>query len=271
MRPLWAVLLVGCYAPTPPDGIACGDDTICPDSQFCSFGKCVTELAPCLPIEAGVGKLTVPTLDEAPIIDGELDDWPTCFITVDETTADLVRDLGIGGKYAPGRFSVAAFDGKLFVAAELLSVAPLGEAEIPDVYLNSAISVYVDADGDCDTARYDDDAAQIVVDHANRTAAFRSGNGGVVSVPVDSEARVGASTFAIEVAIDPAMLGRPEFADTIGFDIGLVGGNGDVMTSELVWFQACEAPECECANGQSAPFCDTRQFGQATFAGNAQP
>ena len=44
------------------------------------------------------------------------------------------------------------------------------------------------------------------------------------------------------------------------------GGDGEVMTSELVWFQACAPPDCECVNGQSAPFCDSRQFGTATFA-----
>ena len=266
MRLLWAVLLAGCYAPVPPDGIACGEATVCQESQFCAFGTCVTEPPACLPVEAGRGKLTIPELAVAPVIDGELGDWPTCFVTLDEMTAGLVRDLGAGGKYAPGRFSLASFDNRLYVAAELLSVQPLGEQPVPDIYLNSAISVYVDASGDCDTARYDDDAAQIVVDHANRTAAFQSGNGGIVTVRVDSASKVGASTFTIEMSVGPESLGSTSFAETIGFDIGLVGGDGEVMTSELVWFQACEAPACECANGQSAPFCDTRQFGTATFS-----
>ena len=267
MRLLWVVVLAGCYAPVPPEGVACGADTICPEAQFCAFGKCVTEQPACLPVEAGSGKLTIPTLELAPVIDGDLADWPTCFVTLDQASAGLVRDLGVGGKYAPGRFSLASFEGRLYVAAELLSVAPLGNQPVPDIYLNSAISVYVDASGDCDTARYDPDAAQIVVDHANRTAAFRSGTG-VVDVPVDSASKVGASTFAIEMSVGPESLASASFADTIGFDIGLVGGDGEVMTSELVWFQACAAPDCECANGQSAPFCDSRQFGTATFAGS---
>ncbi len=265
MRLLCAVLLAGCYSPVLPEGVPCGAEITCPEPQFCAFGKCVTEQPACLPIEAGPGKLTIPRLDVAPVIDGELADWPTCFVTVDEGSAGLVRDLGAGGKYAPGRFSLAAFDDRLYVAAELLSVLPLGDQPVPDIYLNSAISVYVDASGDCDTARYDDDAAQIVVDHANRTAAFRSGNGGIVTVPVDSSSKIGAATFAIELSLGPESLGSTSFADTIGFDIGLVGGDGEVMTSELVWFQACEAPACECVNGESAPFCDSRQFGTASF------
>jgi hypothetical protein len=266
MRLLWALLFVGgCYAPTPPDGVACGTNPVCPESQFCAFGKCVREMPACVPVEAGAGALNIPVLDLAPVLDGDLADWPTCFVEVNESTAALVRDLGPGGKYAPGRFSIAASGGRIFVGAELKSVAPLGDHEAPDVYLNSAISVYFDASGDCDTARYDDDAAQIVVDHANRMGAFRSGNGGVISLPIESATKVYADTFVIEMSLGPEALGVSEFAPTIGFDIGLVGGDGEVMTSELVWHQACEAPACECSNGQSAPFCDSRQFGTATF------
>ena len=88
----------------------------------------------------------------------------------------------------------------------------------------------------------------------------------VPSAQEDQQVRPGASTFTIEMSVGPESLGSTSFAETIGFDIGLVGGDGEVMTSELVWFQACEAPACECANGQSAPFCDTRQFGTATFS-----
>jgi len=274
MRLFWAWLLVaGCYSPSPPDGIACssgspgtGVDKRCPESLFCSFGTCVSEVAECLPIEAGAGKLTAPRLREAPIIDGNVEDWPTCFVTVDQSTAGLVRDLNSDGKFAPGRFSIAAFDDLLYVVAEVQSVLPLGDHAIPNIFLNNAISVYVDADGDFDNAPYDTDAAQIVVDHANRTAAFRSGMG-LVSVPIDSATQTSASTFTIEMAISPSSLGRTTFTDTIGFDIGLVGGDGEVMTSELVWFQACTEPECGCLGGQdSAPFCDSRQFGTAMFA-----
>jgi hypothetical protein len=69
------------------------------------------------------------------------------------------------------------------------------------------------------------------------------------------------------MSVRPPTFGTATFSNTIGFDIGLVGGNGDVMTSELVWFQACTRPECGCANGnESAPFCDARQFGKATIA-----
>jgi len=66
--------------------------------------------------------------------------------------------------------------------------------------------------------------------------------------------------------VTPATFGRTAFAESIGFDIGLVGGNGDVMTSELVWFQACTRPQCGCTGTDSAPYCDARQFGRASIA-----
>ena len=116
-----------------------------------------------------------------------------------------------------------------------------------------------------ETAAYGEDASQIVVDHANRTAAFRSGTGTPPYVPdIESATRVGTGTVTIELAVTPQTFNAMAFADTIGFDIGLVGGNGDVMTTELVWFQACTVPACGCST-DNAPYCDSRQFGKATF------
>lgn len=261
------VLLAGCYAPDPPAGARCGPGLACPTGLDCVFERCVAEPPPCIEITAGAGQLAVPRLDSAIAIDGDLADWPTCFITVDQARAGLVRDLGAGGRYAPGRFSLAAAadDDRVFLAAEVEFVLPLGDHAPPEVYLNHAISAYFDADGVALTSVYDTDATQIVVDHANRTAGFRSGTG-VVPVPgmVSATAR-GATTFTIEMSVTPATFGRTAFADAIGFDIGLVGGNGDEMTSELVWFQACTRPACGCAGDDSAPFCDARQFGRAAI------
>lgn len=263
-----AFLVGGCYAPSPPEGIACGAATVCPADMFCRFGKCVSEEPACLPIEAGPGELTIPRLDLAPVLDGDLADWPTCFVTVDLTTADLIRDLRGDGKFAPGRFSIAAAADRVYVVAEVQSVLPLGNHEEPDVYLNNAISVYFDGDGTFEASRYDDDAAQIVIDHANRTGAFQADNGGIIEIPEQlSATSTSPTTFTIEMSITAASLGLGAFAGTIGFDIGLVGGDGEVMTTELVWHQACGDPECVCSAGHSdsAPYCDARQFGTATF------
>jgi hypothetical protein len=267
---LRAALLVvmGCYSPKPPEGIACSAvDKSCPAPLMCAFGKCVSEMPACIPIDAGKGKLTVPHVDSPIVLDGSLGDWPTCFISVDPSSAGLVRDLGAGGKFASGRFSIAADDAHLYVAAEVNSVPPLGDQPAPDVYLNNAISVYFDGDGVFTTGHYDADAAQIVIDHANREGAFHYPDG-VITVPeLASVAATGTSTFTIEMSLTPASFGLAAFGDAIGFDIGLVGGDGSVMTSELVWFQACAAPACGCDNGEpAAPFCDAREFGTATFA-----
>src|SRR5262249_18960447 len=98
-----------------------------------------------------------------------------------------------------------------------------------------------------------------------RKQAFHSGS--VVAVPdVVSAAMTGTSTFTIEMAVTPATFGLAAFGDPIGFDIGLVGGDGSVMTSELVWFQACTPPACGCAGGDAAPYCDAREFGTVAIA-----
>jgi Carbohydrate family 9 binding domain-like len=260
------VVLAGCYAPTPPDGVPCSEAKTCPTGQSCFFDRCYVAAPPCVEIAADAGRIDIPRIETPLALDGSLADWPTCFIDVDPSTAGLVRDLsGTMGLYAAGRFSLAMIpdDDRIFLGAEVTIVPPLGNAPVPNIYENNAISTYFDADGVTLTNRYDADAAQIVVDHANRTAAFRSGTG-VVTVPdVQSAARVGDTTFVIEMSIRPSTLGRTAFAPEIGFDIGLVGGNGDVMVSELVWFQACTRPTCGCAGTDSAPYCDARQFGRA--------
>jgi hypothetical protein len=260
-----ALLIVagGCYDPTPTDGAPCSEHKECPAELMCAFGKCVREAPPCVEIENGAGKLKIPRLDEPIVLDGNLADWPTCFIDVDLSSAGLVRDLNGGGKYAPGRFSIAAAEDRIYVAAEVQGSPPLGDHALPDVYLNNAISVYFDGDGNFPSRTYGTDAAQIVVDHANRMQAFRGG--AITPASVEHAATVDGSTFVIEMAVTPTTFGLTAFGSSVGFDIGLVGGDGMLMTSELVWFQACKPPACVCTNGLSAPYCDARQFGTATF------
>jgi len=262
------LFVAGCFSPKPPEGVACSADKSCPNGLFCAFGKCVSEMPACLPIDAGMGKLTVPHLDHALALDGDLSDWPTCFITVDPSTAGLVRDLGAGGMFASGRFSIAADDDHLYVGAEVHSVPPLGDHAPPEVFLNNAISVYFDGDGVFTTAEYDADAAQIIVDHANRVGVYHNPGPPTTSVPeLVTAATTGTSTFTIEMSVTAGSFGLTQFGSSIGFDIGLVGGDGSVMTSELVWYQACAPPACGCPSGSdAAPYCDTREFGTATFA-----
>jgi hypothetical protein len=254
------MLVAACYGPSVPEGVACSDHKACPSEQSCYFGKCFTEAPPCVPIDDGSGHLTAPLLDSAITLDGDLSDWPTCFISIDHDNAGEVRDLDGLGKFAPGRFSVAADANHLYLAAEVQGIAPLGDQPVPDVFLNNAISVYFDGDGIATTASYDDDAAQIVVDHANREQAFHSGSLGT-NPDVASAASTTGTTFTIEMTVEPATFGLARFGSTIGFDIGLVAGDGSAMSSELVWFQRCAEPQCGCSNEPAAPFCDAREFG----------
>lgn len=259
------IAVAACYSPDPPDGVACGANDVCPEPLMCSFGTCVAEAPPCVEIDDGMGQLRIPLVTSDLKVDGDLSDWPTCFITVNEQTAGLVRDLGADGMFTPGRFSIATDGEHVFVGAEVTQVLPLGDEPVPDVFKNNAISVYFDGDGQVAGAAYDEDAAQIVVDHANRTQGFHTG-GLLVIDDLETAATVGETTFTIEMSVDANSFGLKAFGDHIGFDIGLVGGNGGEMTSELVWFQACAAPECGCSSGSdSAPYCDAREMGVASF------
>ena len=235
---------------------------------MCTAGHCRKEPLPedtfaCTPIAAGAGMLTAPRI-AAPIIDGDLADWQACFVRIDPTT-NPKRDLDGTGRFLSGRFSVAHDDAQLYIAAEVDGIPPLGEQPLPAVYENNSISLYLDGDGTFLTMRYDLDAVQIVIDHANRVQSFR--RGAAITVPgVTTAARTIGNQFAIEIAVQPSTFGRTALSDVIGFDIGFEGGDGTIQYSEAYWFQACGPPTCGCTNGMAAPFCDAREFGRAMLA-----
>ncbi len=278
VRGLLGVVLfaASCFRPTPPDGVACTTTRECPTSLVCAEGLCVSEAqspdapgtdasgtgdaATCTPIVNGAGALIAPRASIT--LDGQLDDWSACFVTLDTSTA-LIREENGGGMFASGRFSIAHDDKRIYIAAEVQGVAPLGDHAEPQVYKNDSISLYLDADGVFQSDTYDPDAAQIVIDHANRIGVFHATS----PLPnLASFARTVNDTFTIEIAIEPSTLNASAFASTIGFDIGFEGGDGVDQTSELLWFSACGPPDCVCSNGDSAPYCDARQFGTATLA-----
>ncbi|MEO8843260.1 MAG: sugar-binding protein [Kofleriaceae bacterium] len=267
------VVLAGCYGPTFPDGVACTTSRECPGALTCSHGLCVThaptddggsgsDAAACTPIVVGPGALTAPRVTTI-AIDGDLSDWPTCFVTLDAHTA-IVRDITGLGDYSTGKFSVAHDATRVYLAAEVTGVAPLGDQPVPAIYQNDSISIYLDADGVFTTAAYDPDAMQLVIDHAGRIQGFR--NGALVAANLTTATRSVGTTFTIEVALQPSTLSAAAFASTIGFDIGFESGDGTTQTSELVWFESCGPPACGCTDGSSAPFCDARQLGTAALA-----
>jgi hypothetical protein len=219
---------------------------------------------PCTPIATGAAQLTAPTI-QAPVIDGDLADWPTCFVTIDAAT-NPTRDLGANGMFPSGRFSIARDASHVFVAAEVIGVPPLGMQPPPSVYLNNSISVYVDGVGHSTMAAYDAHAAQIVVDHANQLQAFRDGTEVMLPNLVTAAKTTGA-TYTIEMSIAASSLSLFAFGSTLGFDIGFEGGDGTTQTSEVLWVQTCGPPACVCSmsSAQAAPFCDAREFGVAAL------
>ena len=260
------MVLIGCYAPHPPEGAPCASNGACPEPLLCTAGHCERELRPevdafaCTPIATGVGVLTAPTIP-APTLDGDLSDWPTCFVPIDPAT-NPARDLDGIGRFLSGRFAIARDATHLYIAAEVVAILPLGNRPPPAVYENNSISLYLDGDGSFATMLYDADAIQIVIDHANRVQAFRN-SAPRAAAGLTSAAKLTGTTFQIEVAIQPATFGRTSFANAIGFDIGFEGGDGTAQYSETWWYRACGPPACGCSNGMAAPYCDARGFGRA--------
>jgi len=267
------LVLIGCYAPHPQEGAPCASNGACPEPLACSMGHCVdrasihdasADVPPaCTPIAGTPGMLTAPSII-APTIDGDLSDWPTCFVAIAAAT-NPTRDLGANGLFPSGRFSIAHDASHVFIAAEVMGVPPLGDQPPPAVYQNNSISFYLDGDGAFSTAMYDADAAQIVIDHANQVQAFRS-TATFALTNFASAARTNGSTYTIELAVQPKTFGENKFGTSIGFDIGFEGGDGNQQTSEVLWFESCGPPACGCTNNMSAPFCDEREFGLAQLA-----
>lgn len=262
------MVLVGCYAPHPPEGVPCASNGACPSPLTCAAGLCEREALPpdgfeCTPIALGAGMLAVPRM-ASPVLDGDLADWPTCFVPIDPASTPS-RDLDGSARFVKGRFSIARDDAHIYVAAEVMGILPLGDQAAPAVYENNSISLYLDGDGSFTTMQYDPDAIQIVIDHANRAQGFRSGTQ-LTAPGLTSAAKTTGTTFSIEVALTPATFGRTAFAPAIGFDLGFEGGDGTSQYSETWWYQACGPPACGCTNGMAAPYCDARAFGRATLA-----
>lgn len=219
----------------------------------------------CIPITGAAGVLVVPRVATPPKIDGDLADWPTCFVRLDAANAGQVRILeGAGGVFPAGEFTLLHDGARLYIGARMAGAPPLGDNGGPELYENDSISVYVDADGSLVNG-YGADALQIVVDHAGRMQGFRHPQM-VDVVNAEKAARLAGDgkAYTVELAVAPATFGAASFGPNVGFDIAWNDGTGTNQLSELVWFKKCGASSsCGCENGDDAPYCDSRQFGVA--------
>ncbi len=217
----------------------------------------------CSPITAGVdGRLEVPNLP-APTIDGNLADWTSCYLPLDEMTAGLVRKVDETATIPRGRFSVMHDGENLYLAAIVEGVLPLGNAMNNDIFRNDGVVLYVDADGQMQAPGYDADASQIIVDHAGRRHAYRQ----VASIgepSISASVMTNGATYTVEIMVTPSTYGVTAFAETIGFDVGIDGGTGPAQENEILWHQRCNMDTgCQCPNGDDAPYCNAQQFGDA--------
>lgn len=241
---------------TLPDG-ATRPETSMPDASTC---REITTLTP--------GSLVAPKVATAPVVDGDLGDWESCFESLDRQSAQLTREIVGGSGYVSGEFSVVHDGTKVFVAARVKGIAPLGESAAPNFHQNDSIEVYFDGDGTTE-AGYGADAVQLVVDHAGRLQAWRGDGVAFTASGARAAAKLAAdgSTFTIELEVDATTFGRTSLSNVLGFDIAFNNGSGSAQLSQIVWFQKCRASSgCGCANGGDAPFCDSRQFGSLMLA-----
>lgn len=217
----------------------------------------------CIAITAGLeGILEVPRLTP-PTIDGNVDEWMTCFLPLDEATAGLVRKSDPTAAVPAGRFSVMHDGTNVYFAATVVGIPPLGDATNNGIYRNDGIALYVDANGEMLTPGYDGDAAQIVVDHASRRHAYRQASA-IGEPSISASVTTTGATYTVEIMVTPSTYGASAFAETIGFDVGLNGGTGAEFENEILWHQRCStATGCQCPNLDDAPYCNAQQFGDA--------
>jgi hypothetical protein len=221
----------------------------------------------CTPIGGSNGQLVAPLVTTAPTIDGDLSDWTTCFLTLDQTTAGQLESYTSGTPhYVSGTYSICHDSGHVYFAAEVAGIAPLGSEGVPDNWENNAVEVYFHGSGEGSAPGYDANALQIVVDHANREQAFANNNSATSTAVVSATATSG-DAYSVEMSIAPATLSIGSFGSNMGFDLAFDNGNGSAQLTQLFWFNACSATGDMC-DGSSCdqPFCDERDFGNLALA-----
>jgi len=217
---------------------------------------------------AGPGQLIVSRVTAAPVVDGDLSDWSTCFTHLDSrTTGAHIRSFTDAGTFPSGDFALVHDGSSIYIAARVVGVLPLGDNGGPELYENDSIAIYIDANGSYSDLNngYGPDATQIVIDHAGRVQGFRvTTQVATPNMNARTSALADGRSYTVEVRIDPATFGAAAFGATIGFDIAWNDGVGDSQVSEISWFKKCGASTgCGCSNGDDAPYCNSRQFGSA--------
>jgi hypothetical protein len=213
----------------------------------------------CTSIARGSAGVALPTVTTPPTIDGNLDDWSTCFIDLDGSNA---QNIFGSAPYPSGKFALEYSSDTLYLAAQVTGIAPLGSEGVPDLFLNNAVELYVDGDGLASAASYDAHTAQLVVDHNNAQQWFVNGQPPAVTMAnVTTAVELGSDgvTYSVEAAVPASALGLTQFASPFGFDIDWTNGNGTTQLARIAWAQVCDTCTMDLC-------CDAREFGSATLA-----
>jgi hypothetical protein len=211
----------------------------------------------CTAITRGSAGVAVAAVLVPPTIDGNLDEWTTCFIDLDGSNSP---DIFGSAPYPSGKFAAEYQGSTLYLAAQVVGITPLGSNGTPDIYLNNAVEWYIDGDGLATAATYDAHTAQLVVDHNNAQQWFANGQPDSTPTQVTTAVALGSDgvTYSIEAAVPASVLGLAQFASPFGFDIDWTNGNGTTQLARVAWAQVC--PSCT-----ADLCCDAREFGSATL------
>jgi len=221
----------------------------------------------CTPIGGSNGQLVAPHVATPPTIDGDLSDWKTCFVALDQADAgQLLSFTGGTPQYASGTFSISHDSGHLYVAAQVEGIAPLGDDGSSQNWENNAIELYLHGSGDGTAPGYDTSALQIVVDHLDQEAAFKNGNS-ATSTEIAWHTTGSGDAYTVEMSVEPSTFSIAAFGSNMGFDIAFDNGNGSAQLTQVVWFNACSGTNDACGGSScNQPFCDERLFGNVALA-----
>lgn len=243
------------------DGSAPPEDASTPDSTVCPSP------AP------SASPLTAHRAPGAIHLDGNLDDWKCVpFVTLTQAFAAYAKTPDGGSAPIAADFAVA-WDGDYLYVAARVTDATIDGTNATSPELNDSIAIYLGGDA-FPTGDYSGLDHQYVVDHVNLAVDYQ-----YLSTPARTPSPPGFLSatqttdtgFAIEARIGATAVGRNTFAagDSLGFDFGLVAGDGTTQRFVLLWADAdessCLCVRCCCLSATPLPACDTLRFGKLTL------
>jgi hypothetical protein len=240
------------------------------DGRVSKYGNSENSERTCVQADVEDYCTQLPTLSQAPVIDGELDCGPPLMVLepVGWNSAEPIPANQVT------RFAAASRPDGLYFYVEVRGNSPVPHQNGQPVYCGDAIELYVDADGTVDeNGNYDQPGAvQLVVaapsaqeDRSLDAERFENGVSQGIWISKSVKTVILSDGYGLEAFLVAADLGLWDWpsSDRIGFDIGI----------NIAGDSTGAAPGCGLRLGQyylrvssttdpcgGAPWCDTRSF-----------